>query len=251
LPQRYFVERVAGDFVTVNVMIPPGANPASTDLAPGQLRRLFNSSIYFAVGYLPFEVTHLYPVLEGRKDILLVRHSDQVELLEGEHGGHDHLVDPHIWMSPARARQMAATIAGVLGERFPAQKERFDRNLEQLNAEIDSIDREARRVTGEKRHGVFLIYHPALTYFAADYGMEQVAIEHEGKEPSPAHLKEVIDTCRARGIKVIFIQNQFDVQNARAVAREIGGTVIAIDPLNPDWKGEMRSLLSIIDTRLE
>jgi zinc transport system substrate-binding protein len=252
LPQRYFVERVAGDFVKVNVMIPPGANPAACDLTPGQLKNLYNSSIYFAVGYLPFEVTHLYPLLEEMKGIVLVNHSEGEALLEGEAGGgHDHLVDPHIWMSPARAKRMAATVARVLGERFPARKELFARNLEQLNVEIDSIDGVARRVTSGKKNKLFLIYHPALTYFAADYGMRQVAIEHEGKEPSPVHLKAIVDTCRSRGIKTVFIQNQFDEQNARAVAGEIGGRVIAIDPLNPDWKGEMRSLLSIIEHQME
>jgi zinc transport system substrate-binding protein len=252
LPQRYLVERVAGDFVKVNVMVPPGANPASCDLTPGQLKHLHNSSVYFAVGYLPFEVTHLYPLLEERDDIRLVSHSEGETLLDGTCShDHGHLVDPHIWMSPPRARRMAATVARVLGEKFPDRREFFARNLEQLNAEIDSIDREARRVTGEKRNKTFLIYHPALTYFAADYGMQQVAIEHEGKEPSPAHLKSVIDTCRTWGIKTVFIQGQFDVQNARAVAREIDGQVIAIDPLNPDWKAEMRSLLAIIDSQMK
>ncbi|MDR1273300.1 MAG: zinc ABC transporter substrate-binding protein [Odoribacteraceae bacterium] len=251
LPQRYFVERVAGDFVKVNVMIPPGATPESCELTPKQLKDLHNSSIYFAVGYLPFEVVHLYPVLEGREDMLLVKHSDGETLLEDASGEHGHLVDPHVWMSPPRARRMAATVARVLGEKFPARKAYFDDNFARLSAEIDSLDREARRVISRKRHKTFLIYHPALAYLAADYGMEQIAIEHEGKEPSPAHLKAVIDTCRARGVKTIFIQSQFDEQNARAVAREIDGQVIAIDPLNPDWKGEMRSLLSIIERQME
>ena len=228
-------------------MIPPGANPATCELAPGQLKKLYNSSIYFAVGYLPFEVTHLYPVLRERHDILLVNHSDGETLLQGEASDHDHLVDPHIWMSPARARRMAATIARVLGERFPDHQDDFVRNLDRLNADIDSIDREARRVTAGKTHRAFLIYHPALTYFAADYGLEQVVIEHHGKEPSPLHLKAIIDSCRARDIKTVFIQSQFDEQNARAVAREIGGQVIPIDPLNPDWKSEMCALLAIIE----
>ncbi|MDR2413965.1 MAG: zinc ABC transporter substrate-binding protein [Odoribacteraceae bacterium] len=257
LPQRYFVERVAGDLVKVNVMIPPGANPATCDMTPGQMKELERSSIYFAVGYLPFEETHLYPLLEKRKDILLVSHSEGEQLLEGTEGtagttdGHHHLIDPHIWMSPARAKRMAVTIARVLGEQFGDQRERFEKNLRQLTAEIDSIDNEARRLLAKKQNKVFLVYHPALTYFADDYGMEQLVIEHEGKEPSPLHLKRVIDACRERSVKTVFIQGQFDKQNAIAVAREINGQVIAIDPLNPDWKAEMLSLLSIIDAHVE
>lgn len=294
LPQRYFVERIAGDFVKVNVMIPPGANPAASDLSPEQLKALYNSSVYFAIGYLPFEVTHLYPVLNELPGIQVVSHSEGIDLLEGScnhsHGedivgeehqcsgedcDHDHAhhecdhaaehvhsgltagdhsikqVDPHIWMSPAYAKRMAASVAEVFSKKFPAEKERFDRNYKRLEAEIDSIDREARRITGVKQEKTIAIYHPALTYFAKDYGMEQVAIESEGKEPNPVHIRETIELCRAKGIRIVFIQSQFDVENAKAVAREIGGEVIAIDPLNPDWKSEMLALLDIIDKKMK
>lgn len=145
---------------------------------------------------------------------------------------------------------MARTIRDVLSAKFPEKRAEFAENYRRFQVEIDSIDREARRVTAGKRNKTFLIYHPALTYFARDYGMEQVAIEDEGKEPNPMHIKGVIDTCRAKGIRVVFIQNQFDVANAKAVAKEIGGEVIPIDPLSPDWTGEMRSLLRIIEQKM-
>ena len=146
---------------------------------------------------------------------------------------------------------MAQTICKVLSEKFPEKKAEFEKNLMQFKQEIDSVDAEARRIIPAKQNKTFLIYHPALTYFAKDYGMEQIAIEDEGKEPNPTHLKSVIDTCRAKGIKIVFIQNQFDVANAKSVAREIDGEVIAIDPLNADWKKEMESLLQIIEQKMK
>lgn len=301
LPQRYFVERIAGDGLKVNVLIPPGANPAATDLTPAQLVALNNSSIYFAVGHLPFEVSHLYPVLEEHSDVLLVNHSEGLNLLEGSCScGHDHAAaqgddhdcaecehgddhdctdqdecgheeqheyhdahhehhehhehagfDPHIWMSPRYADHMARQIMETLVKKFPEQRELFEKNYADLKEDIDAIDREARRIIGAKQHKVFLIYHPALAYFAAEYGLEQVAIEHEGKEPSPAHIKEVVDRCREQGIRLVFIQHQFDEVNARVIAREINGEVISIDPLSPDWKKEMQQLLDIIEKRME
>lgn len=260
LPQRYFVERIAGDFLKVNVMVPPGANPAATDLTPDQLVALHNSSLYFAVGYLPFESAHLYPVLREQEGITLVNHSEGLHLLPGtcscghDHGhdhDHGHGMDPHIWMSPAYARRMAGQIAATLGETFPEKQALFAENLRVLEADIDSIDSRARRIAEKLRHPVFLIYHPALTYFAADYGLEQVSIEHDGKEPGPAHLKAVINLAREKEIRTVFIQSQFDRENARAVAREIGGEVIPIDPLNADWKQEMHALLSILETRMQ
>ena len=263
LPQRYFVERIAGGYVKVNVMIPPGANPAVSDLSTEQLKALHNSSVYFAVGYLPFELSNLYPFLETQKNMLLVKQSVGMDLEQGtcnhDHGhGHQHdhgsregNFDPHVWMSPRYAEMMARTILDVLAAKFPDQRETFEKNYRQLRVEIDSIDQAARRIISEKENKTFLIYHPALTYFAKDYGMEQISIEDEGKEPNPSHLKAVIDTCRIKGIKIVFIQNQFDVANAKAVAKEIDGEVFTIDPLSPNWKAEMCSLLGIIEQKMK
>ena len=263
LPQRYFVERIAGGYVKVNVMIPPGANPAVSDLSTEQLKALHNSSVYFAVGYLPFELSNLYPFLETQKNMLLVKQSVGMDLEQGtcnhDHGhGHQHdhgsregNFDPHVWMSPRYAEMMARTILDVLAAKFPDQRATFEKNYRQLRVEIDSIDQAARRIISEKENKTFLIYHPALTYFAKDYGMEQISIEDEGKEPNPSHLKAVIDTCRVKGIKIVFIQNQFDVANAKAVAKEIDGEVITIDPLSPNWKAEMCSLLGIIEQKMK
>ena len=257
LPQKYLTEQIAGDYLTVNVMIPPGMNPATCDLSTEQLKKLYDSDLCFTIGYLPFEQIHLFPVLENRPDIQIVNHSANLQLIHGS-CGHTHAAgdehdgaDPHIWLSPAHARTMATTVYEVLSEKYPEQKLQFEQNYQALLQKIDSIADRAKQVLDHKKDKIFLIYHPALTYFAADYGMEQISIEDEGKEPNPSHLKAVIDTCRARGIKIVFIQNQFDVDNAKAIAKEIDGEVIAIDPLSPDWKAEMCSLLGIIEQKMK
>ena len=257
LPQKYLTEQIAGDYLTVNVMIPPGMNPATCDLSTEQLKKLYDSDLCFTIGYLPFEQIHLFPVLENRPDIQIVNHSANLQLIHGS-CGHTHAagdehdgVDPHIWLSPAHARTMATTVYEVLSEKYPEQKLQFEQNYQALLQKIDSIADRAKQVLDHKKDKIFLIYHPALTYFAADYGMEQISIENEGKEPNPSHLKAVIDSCRTKGIKIVFIQNQFDVDNAKAIAKEIDGEVIAIDPLSPDWKAEMCSLLGIIEQKMK
>lgn len=261
LPQKYFVEKIAGDYVDVNVMVPPGMSPATCDLSTEQLKKLYDSDICFTVGYLPFELTHLYPVLTNRPEIRLVNHSEGIELIDGscghlhahaagEHAGGHEGVDPHIWLSPRYAREMASTVLKVLTEQYPEQQEQFARNYQGLLAEIDTIAVKADRVLSGKRHKSFLIYHPALTYLARDYGMEQISIEDEGKEPNPAHLKKIIDSAKEKDIHIIFIQNQFDVNNAKSIAKEIGATVIPIDPLNENWTGEMNRLIEIFNNNL-
>lgn len=255
LPQKYFIERIAGDFVNVNVMIPPGMNPTTCDFSTEQLKKLYDSDICFTIGYLPFETTHLYPVLENKKDIQLVNHSDNIKLLEGTCGHvheneHAHGVDPHIWLSPHYAKEMSKTILSVLSEKYPEQKAVFEANYEKLAADIDSLDVKARNILAGKRNKSFLIYHPALTYFVNDYGMEQISIENEGKEPNPAHLKSIIDQTKEKDIHIIFIQNQFDVNNAQSIAKETGGTIIPIDPLAEDWLTEMNHLLQVFNDNL-
>lgn len=256
LPQKYFVERIAGDYLTVNVMVPPGMNPATCDLSTDQLKELYDSKLCFTIGYLPFEVTHLYPILKGHGEIQVINHSDGLELASGgcghtHEGTHAHGVDPHIWLSPRYAHTMASTILNVLSKQYPEMKEQFEHNFQQLSAEIDSVSARASRVMAQNPHRSFLIYHPALTYFALDYGLEQVSIEDEGKEPNPAHLKQIIDTAKEKNIHWVFIQNQFDVNNAQSIAREIGATVISIDPLSENWTKEMNHLLDVFENRTD
>lgn len=257
LPQKYLVERIAGDYLNINVMIPPGMNPATCDLNTGQLKKLYDSDLCFTIGYLPFELTHLYPVLENRKDIQVINHSEGMHLLSGScshisHESHDHGgIDPHIWLSPANARKMAGTIYETLAQRYPEQKEAFRENYEKLTEDIDSIANQASRVFQQPGEKIFLIYHPALTYFAADYGLEQISIEDEGKEPNPAHLKKIIDLAREKNIRLLFIQSQFDASNAESIAREINGKIIPIDPLTEDWKQEMEKLIRVFSKEQE
>ncbi|MBD9178496.1 MAG: ABC transporter substrate-binding protein [Odoribacter splanchnicus] len=261
LPQKYFIEKIAGDYVKVNVMVPPGMSPATCDLSTEQLKKLYDSDLCFTVGYLPFELTHLYPVLTSRSDIRLINHSEGIDLIDGScghlhahaaedrSGGHEG-VDPHIWLSPRYARDMASTVLKVLSEQYPEQQEQFARNYQGLLAEIDAVATQADSVLSGKQHKSFLIYHPALTYFAKDYGMEQISIEDEGKEPNPAHLKKIIDSAKEKDIRIIFIQSQFDVNNAKSIAKEIGATVIPIDPLNENWTAEMNRLIEIFNDNL-
>lgn len=253
LPQKYFVERIAKDYIHVNVMIPPGMNPATCDFTIDRLKTLYNSDIYFAVGYLPFETTHLYPVLSRKPEILLIKHSDGLELLEGS-CGHVHdtgeNVDPHIWLSPLHAQKISRQILETLSEKYPDKRDFFTANYAELEKDIKRIAEEAEKIFAGHTHTSFLIYHPALTYFAQDYHLEQIAIEDEGKEPNPSHLKKVIDEARAKSIPIVFIQKQFDINNAEAIARSTNSKVIPIDPLNENWLEEMQHLLQVFRENL-
>lgn len=256
LPQKYLVEKIAGDYLQVNVMIPPGMSPETCDLSTEQLKKLYDSDICFTIGHLPFELTHLALVVKQRKDIRIINHSEGIKLLSGScghqhHNGHEHSgVDPHIWSSPRYVAQMAQQIFKALSEQYPTQKEKFEEGYKTLSKEIETVKEKADSALNEKRGSMFLIYHPALTYLADDYGLQQVAIENEGKEPNPAHLKHIIDLAKEKNIRIIFIQSQFDKNNALSVAKEIGGEVIPIDPLAENWTEEINKLIKVLQEKL-
>ncbi|MDM8002486.1 MAG: zinc ABC transporter substrate-binding protein [Bacteroidota bacterium] len=147
------------------------------------------------------------------------------------HGG----PDPHYWMSPVAARIMARDVCDFLAEINPASAEKYDANLLAVNRKITEVDSTVRAALGDDPHRTVLIYHPALAYMGRDYGFEQVSFEDEGKSPSPARMKELIDIAREKEIKIIFIQAEYDVRNAQSLSRETGARLVVINPMNPEW----------------
>jgi zinc transport system substrate-binding protein len=244
-PQKYFVEKIGGNRVDVDVLIPSGTNPHLYDPTPGQLIGITKTAIYFYNGYLDFEKYWIDNILESNQQIISVKVSRGVQLLRDvEHSGHnhegnDHGVDPHIWLSVKNARIIATNVYNGLKENFPGYSDYFDANYKTLLGEIDSLEKEITTKLSSVENRKFMIFHPTLSYYANEFGLEQIAIEFEGKEPTPKHLKATIDRARKAGIHTIFIQKEFDISNAGIISEELGGALVQIDPLSEDWYKNM------------
>jgi zinc transport system substrate-binding protein len=156
---------------------------------------------------------------------------------EGEsHDAHGHGgPDPHYWMSPLSARVMADDIRSFLTELNPDSSAKYEANLAILNRRISEVDSLVRQAMATASNRTVMIYHPALAYMGRDYGFEQVSFEDEGKSPSPARMKELIDLARAKKIKTIFIQAEYDLRNAQSLSKETGAKLIVINPMNRNW----------------
>jgi zinc transport system substrate-binding protein len=246
LPQRYFVEQLAGDLVEVNVMIPSGASPATYEPTVSQLRKLELSGTYLRIGHVGFELSWMEKISSvnpGMKIVDLSRGIDLITEMENEeegHHGHSHGgVDPHIWLSVQNAKIIARNLHEELQRMFPDHREELSLRLEKFSATLDSLDQVLTDQLEDLDNRSFMIYHPALTYFSRDYHLHQYSLEIEGKSPSPAHLKRMTDLGINQKIKRILIQDQFDRKNAEVLAREIGAEIIAFDPLDPNWKEQM------------
>ncbi len=259
LPQKYFAEKVTGGLARVSVMVPPGSNPATYEPKPAQMRRMARSKIFFSIG-VPFEKVWLKRVAAVNPGMQVVQTDsgiDKREMSTGDYRGKRNLPgktrsgDPHIWLSPPLVKTQARAMADALIRIDPAHKRTYEINLKKFETEIDRLDLELKKIFEQNPHGTeFLVFHPSWGYFADTYGLKQISVETEGKAPSAAEMAGLIRYCRGRGIRVVFVQPQFSARRAKTIAREIGGQVVFIDPLNKNWAKNLRSVAAKVAAAL-
>jgi len=261
LPQKHFVGRIAGEFAGVSVMVPPGSNPATYEPKPTQMRALVRSKIYFAIG-APFERVWLKKIAAINQELMVVHtdrlikkrkmdahlHSDTTDQegkMRASHGGPDKeaWLDPHIWLSPPLVKLQARVITDAFIRIDPERKEMYENNLKAFYTELDRLDTEIRGVLeGNEKKREILVFHPSWGYFAEAYGLTQIPVEMEGKEPSANEMARLVNFARDKGVKVIFVQPQFATKSAEAIAREIGARVVVADPLAENWAENLREV---------
>lgn len=242
-PLRYFTEIIAGDKFEVESMVPEGSNPEFYDPTPQQIISLTKSKAFLRIGFIGFEQTWTDRLQKNSPDTPFFDLSENVDLIyednsSQQHHAHIHGIEPHIWSSTQNAYIIARNICNALCSIDQTNAGFYKKNLEILIETIRETDQIVRTYL-QKAHHVFLIYHPALSYFARDYGLTQLCIEKDGKEPSPAYLQKLIHLCEEKNVGVIFIQQEFDTRNATLIAQELNIPSIQINPLNYKWKDEL------------
>lgn len=248
-PFKYFVESIAGSEFAVNVMVPPGANPHIYEPYPDQVSKLSKSVAYISDGYLGFEITWLDRFYELNRKMKKLSLAGCIEPIASEHhheGSQTEGADPHYWVSPACAFKMAAAIKDFLIGLDPQHRDMFEKNYQNLYKKIEELDKKAKELSLTSGSKAFMIYHPNLGYLARDYGLEEISLEYEGKEPSPARMKYLIDRAEKEHLKIILVQREYDTKNARAVADETGSKVIIIDPLSEDWFSSTSEIIELL-----
>lgn len=273
LPQKYFVEKIAADKVKVNVMVQPGASPATYEPKTSQMKLLSKSVAYFSIG-VPFEKVWLEKFENANKDMLIAdtskgikkaeiaahhhhkeeadehenehheEHADHDEEEhehhehheEEEHAGHEHHgLDPHIWLEPTLVKIQAKNIYEALVKVDKANASFYKTNLDKFLKELDSLDEELHNILKSYEHKAFMVFHPSWGYFSKRYDLKQISIEIEGKEPKPAQLVKLVDEAKEHNIKIVFVAPQFSQKGAKTISKSINGNVAVIDPLAENW----------------
>ena len=245
-PMQSIIEEItAGDF-DIEVIVPKGASPETFEPTPKQVTSFSDAELIFSTGLIDFEQS-LVERISG--DAEVVNLSNGIELIAGScsHGNHKHKhgVDPHIWTSPRALRTMVTNAHKAIMAHYP-DSVKYTEATERLLERINRLDNYC--ATRIKAEGVeaMMIYHPAYTYYARDYGIEQIAIEHDGKEPSLRQTTALIEKAKEHGVKAILRQPQYSEDKVRAIANDAGAEIITTDPLAEDIPGEIERATQII-----
>ncbi len=247
LPQQYFVQRLAGEYFTVNVMVQPGESPENYEPTPQQMRALSTAIAYISIG-VPFENVWLDKIASANPAMMMVDSTvgiQKLPIVGHDHEDEDHAgeeLDPHIWTSPQLVKIQAQNITDALIKIDPDHEAEFKINLESFIKDINQLDTELIDLFDGLDQKKFMIFHPSLGYFANDYGLNQIPIEIGGTEPSAQELAQFINVAKEENVHVIFVQPEFSKRSAETIAAEIDGTVVELFVLSPDWLNNLRRI---------
>lgn len=234
-PLRYFVEQIAGGKVEVNTMVPAGSNPETYEPTAQQMVALSNSTLYIKVGQIGFETTWMEKLQQNAPGMKIIDSSLGIIPAKTING----VDDPHTWMSCSSARIIAKNICQAMKEIAPQDSAFFQVRYDSLLVHIDKVDAKVRNALLHAKEKAFVIYHPALTYFARDYQLTQLPIEEEGREPSARQIQALIDKAKRERITTVFIQKEFANRNVQTFIDATHAKPFDINPLSYEWEQEM------------
>ena len=263
-PVEYFVKRVAGPLADVSVLVGPGQEPHTFEPTPKLVAKLADAQVLFKIGF-PFEEALIRKAGSTFKNLKVVDLQQGIKMRtiseaeeESDHDAdaahrHSHeagAVDPHTWLDPRLAKIQAKTIADTLIRIDPDHRAIYEENLKKFQADLDEIDDQLRSSLAPVKGKSFFVFHPAFGYFGDEYGLKQVAVEIEGKEPTARQLVRLIEQAKAQGVKVMFAEPQFPKKTAETLAKSIGGAVVLIDDLAPDYLNNLKDVAMSLESAL-
>lgn len=251
LPLKTFVEEIAGNDFEINLLLPPGSSPANFTLVPSQLKNIARSEVWFRIGHIGFEYSWRDKIEQANRSMKVVNLSEGLDLISDEYlpsGEKSKLagINPHTWLSPTLVKQMASRITEELLLLNPEKKGEYQENSARFIAKINELESEIKSALKDFENRQFIMFHPSLSYFAREYGLVQYSLEPGGKEPTPQRMAALVDFAKEKGIRAIYIQSDFDREQARVFAEEIDGEVVQMWPLNPAWFENLREITELL-----
>lgn len=258
LPQKGWVEALAGDWVDVEVMVPPGQSPAIYELSPQKMAQLNQAALYFSIG-VPFEETWLPRMKEASPKVLFV---DSVAGIERQPIA-NHLAaipadrlppperrDRHVWLSPELLKPQLVNMRTALINLLPEKAELIEANYQAYLQKLETLQADMQAMLRPVAGHSFMVFHPAWGYLAEEFNLRQIPIERDGKEPSPRQLTELVALGQRENVRVVFVQSQFNQSAARSIADALDAEILHLDPLAEDFIANMRLIAEVLAENL-
>jgi len=244
-PQAFLAKRIGRDKVAVNVLVPPGKSPATYAPTPGQMVKLARAALFFSIN-VPFEKTLMPKLARFANGLAVVDTTRGIKTRKFASGG----TDPHTWMSPLLAAEMATTMCAALCDNTPELTSFFKAKLAALLADLDELHRRLKKELAPLKGETILVFHPVFGYFTDLYGLEQKAVEKGGRAPRGKELARLIKQAKKENIRAIFVQPQFDTRTAGKIAAAIDGAVVPMDPLAEDYIANLEQMALTLKKQL-
>ncbi len=255
-PYAFFVHRIAGNDFPVSTLVPEGANPHIYEPKPKEVEKIRDATIWIRLGE-SFDQKVFKVIQEQNPEMHIVDVTGGIHLLSAcdaddpsnKHHhcyGHDEGQDIHIWLSPKLAKVQAATIAKALTDTFPEHSRLYEKNLDRLIGELNLLDQEISTLLAPMKGAAILVSHPAFAYFCQDYGLVQLSVEMEGKEPLPQQVTHLLEEARRYRVATVILEPQYSNKGAELIAQELGVPTATVDPYAEDYLDNLRLIAQII-----
>jgi len=240
-PQKFLVEQIGSDRVSVRTMVNPGSNPETYEPTPKQMAALSESQLYFKIG-VPFETAWIDKIEKLNQDLIVIYCCDKIV----SHKTSSYDLDAHIWTSPKNAKFLATLIKNTLVGFDPQDKNFYENNYAILIDRLDALDRDIHNQLVQLNNRYLIVSHPSWGYFADTYNLKQLSIEQDGSEIRAKKLSRLIELAKAENIHTVYTQKQVNNASAKILAREIGAKLVELDPLAENYIENMRQVVTKI-----
>lgn len=244
-PHRFFVQKIAGDTVFIGLLVPAGDSAHTYEPTPKQMIQASKADAWFQIGE-PFEKRASSALLSRNPTLQLIDLRQGLELIYDHSCAHcrnrPDSADPHIWLSSRLAKRQAQTIAEALSRLYPENRDLYMSNLGLFINELTELDNDIKNMFKDKSPKTIVVSHPAYAYFCRDYGLKQISIEFEGRDPSPQQLTMLLQELKTLSIKTIYTQPQYSVKGAQLIAQQLDVKTVSLNPYSEDYLNTMRAI---------
>lgn len=255
-PYANIADAIGRGRVDVVTLLPPGADPHTFEPKPSTLKEFSKVSAYFSDGS-GMDMAWMPRFIGVNKKAKLIKLNSGIQWMQESHEDHHgeahhdedrHELDPHVWTSPIQVMKIANAMCDAFISLDSAGKNFYVARLNRFYERLERLDKDLKKAVSKlpENRRSFIVYHPAYGYFARDYGMQQLAVEMNGKEPKPLDLMYLTKKGKEHNVRIVFVQPQFSKRSAQTIAKNLDAVVIETDPLSYDFIGNIHHLIDAI-----